>query len=69
MSFKKNYRTVRSMAWLWYTIAAIFFFTAMSQPVGSLGWIIMIGMTTGMVVAAKRSKRKATNEADEHEQV
>lgn len=66
MGFKSTYKTVRNLTWIYYCLAALFFFWAIqafptSRNVdGSMNlfiwWICMSG---GLVYSAGRAKRKA----------
>lgn len=70
MTFKSRYSAIRNATWIWYALAAIFFFWAVQayptprNPDGSMGLFIWhVCMAGGLVYSAGRAKRKAAAKA------
>lgn len=64
MSFKKNYRAVRAMNWLWWILAAFFFYNAIMslsshgghQP-SPIGFVFWVAACTGIIIAIRRGNK------------
>lgn len=64
MSFKKNYKAVRSMNWLWWCLVAFFAYNgamALSSHVGHepspIAFVLWVAAATGVVIAIRRGNK------------